>query len=154
MPRRSTAIQAGVRTCLFLMALSHATEPAHAGDAALPSPPPSDSGEPAEDEEDELRQRLTEREDKRRPAEPWSIELAGRPFTISGEYEIHLGYVRRRASVRSPHSSRSSLAALAHVDVLEDRVLEPRAEEHGQGIARRADHGLTAAVQRGVDDDR
>jgi hypothetical protein len=96
MRRRSTVIQAGVWTCLFLMALSLATEPVQAGDAALPSPPPSGSGEPAEEEEDELRQRLTEREDKRRPAKPWSIELAGRPLAISGEYEINLGYLRRR----------------------------------------------------------
>jgi hypothetical protein len=82
--------------CVFLMVLFHAVDRAHAGDAALPSPPPSDSGEPEEDEEDQLRQRLTEREDKRRPAKPWSTEVAGRPFTISGEYEINLDYLRRR----------------------------------------------------------
>lgn len=44
----------------------------------------------------DLRERLTEREDKRRPAEPWSIEFADRPLTVSGEYEIGLGSVRRR----------------------------------------------------------
>ena len=37
--------------------------------------------------EDDLRQRLTEREDKRRPLVPWSTELAGRPLTLSGEYK-------------------------------------------------------------------
>ncbi len=43
----------------------------------------------AEDENDEgLRQRLTEREDKRRPAEPFSVEVAGKPLTIGGELEL------------------------------------------------------------------
>jgi hypothetical protein len=48
----------------------------------------------AADDDDDLRQRLTEREDKRRPLEPWSFELAGRPLTIGGEYAIELGYLR------------------------------------------------------------
>lgn len=47
-------------------------------------------------DDDELRQRLTEREDKRRPVEPWSVDLAGRPLTIGGEYAIELGYLRHR----------------------------------------------------------
>jgi len=53
---------------------------------------------PAEEEEDEaeLRERLTEREDKRRPLEPFSIDVAGRPLTLGGEWELELGYVRRR----------------------------------------------------------
>jgi hypothetical protein len=38
--------------------------------------------------EDELWQRLTEREDKRRPLEPWSIDVAGRPLVVGGEYEL------------------------------------------------------------------
>lgn len=38
--------------------------------------------------EDELWQRLTEREDKRRPLEPWSVEVAGRPLIVGGEYEL------------------------------------------------------------------
>jgi alginate production protein len=77
MSRRDAAITAGVWMCVFLMALFHAADQAHAGDAELSSPPPSDSGEPEEDEEDQLRQRLTEREDKRRPAKPWSTERPG-----------------------------------------------------------------------------
>ena len=48
--------------------------------------------------EDDLRQRLTEREDKRRPLVPWSTELAGRPLTLSGEYEISLESQRQRVS--------------------------------------------------------
>lgn len=59
-----------------------------------------DAGESDEadgDEEDEgLRQRLTEREDRRRPAKPLSVELAGRPLTISGEAEAQLGALRHR----------------------------------------------------------
>jgi hypothetical protein len=46
------------------------------------------------DRDDDLRQRLTEREDKRRPLEPWSIEVAGRPLTIGGEYAIEFDYLR------------------------------------------------------------
>lgn len=38
--------------------------------------------------EDELWQRLTEREDKRRPLERWSVEVAGRPLIVGGEYEL------------------------------------------------------------------
>jgi len=55
-----------------------------------------DEGE-EDDEEDEedLRQRLTEREDQRRPAAPWSALVAGRPLTVSGEYELELAWVRR-----------------------------------------------------------
>jgi alginate production protein len=48
----------------------------------------------AEDEEDEdaddLRQRLTEREDKRRPRRPFQVLVGGRPLTIGGEYELGL----------------------------------------------------------------
>jgi hypothetical protein len=44
----------------------------------------------AQDEDDDLRQRLTEREDKRRPPESWSTQVAGRPLVVSGEYEIEL----------------------------------------------------------------
>jgi hypothetical protein len=59
----------------------------------------ADEGEDEEDDDEEdegLRQRLTEREDKRRPLEPFSIDLAGRPLTLGGEYEIELAYLRRR----------------------------------------------------------
>jgi hypothetical protein len=49
-----------------------------------------------EEEEDEgLRQRLTEREDKRRPARPWHTDVAGRPLTVSGEWELEFVPLRR-----------------------------------------------------------
>jgi hypothetical protein len=50
----------------------------------------------AEEEEHDLRERLTEREDRRRPLEPWSTEVARRPLTVGGEYELEPGYLRRR----------------------------------------------------------
>jgi len=50
-----------------------------------------------EDEDaDDLQQRLTEREDKRRPIEPFSVDVAGRPLIFGGEFGIELGYLRRR----------------------------------------------------------
>lgn len=52
--------------------------------------------EPLQAAEEELRERLTEREDKRRPPEPTSILVAGRPLTLSGEYEIGVDSMRRR----------------------------------------------------------
>ena len=44
-------------------------------------------GDEADDEEG-LRQRLTEREDKRRPVVPFTIELAGKPLVLGGELEL------------------------------------------------------------------
>lgn len=46
--------------------------------------------------DDALRERLTEREDKRRSPTPFSVDVAGRPLTLSGEYEIGLDAQRRR----------------------------------------------------------
>jgi alginate production protein len=43
-----------------------------------------------EEEADALREKLTEREDKRRPLVPWSVEIGGRPLTVGGEYEIEI----------------------------------------------------------------
>jgi hypothetical protein len=61
-----------------------------APDATLPR-----AEEEQEDDEEGLRQRLTEREDKRRPLEPWHADVAGRPLTVSGEYEAELVPLRR-----------------------------------------------------------
>jgi alginate production protein len=49
-----------------------------------------------EEEEEDLQQRLTEREDKRRPLEPWTTDVAGHPLTLSGEYEVELEFIRDR----------------------------------------------------------
>ncbi len=52
--------------------------------------------EDSEGEEDTAWERLTERPDKRRPLEPFEIDVFGRPLTLGGEYEIGLGYLRNR----------------------------------------------------------
>jgi hypothetical protein len=48
-----------------------------------------------DEEEEDRRQRLTEREDKRRPLEPWGVDLAGHPLTFGGEYEGELDGLQR-----------------------------------------------------------
>ncbi|MGH8566703.1 MAG: alginate export family protein [Gammaproteobacteria bacterium] len=97
MHRTARSAQAGTRRAglsdwvlLYTLGLVHPAGPAYAVDAASPST------EAEEVDEDALRERLTEREDKRRPLVPWSIEIAGRPLTFSGEYELSPAYVRRR----------------------------------------------------------
>ena len=65
--------------CLLLVALA-------------PAPSVGDD----EDEEEDLQQRLTEREDKRRPLEPFGTELFGHLLTLGGEYELDLDWVRPR----------------------------------------------------------
>jgi len=57
----------------------------------------ADKADEAEvDLEDEgLRQRLTEREDKRRPLAPYSIDVLDRPLYLSGEWELGLIGLRR-----------------------------------------------------------
>jgi hypothetical protein len=62
---------------------------------ALVPPAPSWSQDD-EDEEEDLQQRLTEREDKRRPLEPFSVPLFGHDLVLGGEYELELGWVRPR----------------------------------------------------------
>jgi hypothetical protein len=49
-----------------------------------------------EDEEEDLQQRLTEREDKRRPLEPFGVPLFGHELVLGGEYELEVGWVRPR----------------------------------------------------------
>ncbi len=44
--------------------------------------------------DDELRNRLTDRVDKRRPVQPFSIDILARPITMTGSYEINLDYLR------------------------------------------------------------
>jgi hypothetical protein len=50
-----------------------------------------------EEEEEDLRERLTEREDKRRPVEPFTLDLGGRPLVLGGEYELKLDFLRNFA---------------------------------------------------------
>ncbi len=54
------------------------------------------AGAAGADEDEALRDHLTEREDKRRPPEPFTIDVFGHPLTLGGEYEFELNYVRQR----------------------------------------------------------
>ena len=45
--------------------------------------------------EDDLRERLTRRVDKRRAPDPWQTEIAGRVLTVSGEFGLDLEQTRR-----------------------------------------------------------
>jgi len=95
--RRAERLATGA--VLLVLALASTGVPAHAaqGEGSSSDAAESDSSDDDDDDDDEgLRQRLTEREDKRRPLEPWSVDLAGRPLTVGGEYEIEPGYLRRR----------------------------------------------------------
>jgi alginate production protein len=47
------------------------------------------------DEAEALREKLTEREDKRRPEQPYSVPVAGRPLTLDGEFELEFLELRR-----------------------------------------------------------
>jgi len=57
---------------------------------------PDEDEEEEEEEEEGLQQRLTEREDKRRPLEPFELDVAGHVLVLGGEYEVELGYVDGR----------------------------------------------------------
>lgn len=91
--RRRAALIRSVWTLVCVLTLAHPGEPAHTADDESSS---IKSEERDESEDNDLRQRLTEREDKRRPVVPWSTEVAGKPLTVSGEYELSPGYLRRR----------------------------------------------------------
>jgi hypothetical protein len=54
------------------------------------------AADPPDEEAEDLRERLTEREDKRRPERSRSVLIDGRPLVISGEYELASAFVRRR----------------------------------------------------------
>lgn len=88
MAHRDTWRSASCWLSLVVLALSvplaHAG-PASVGTADAQAEPEQEEGE---EEEDALQQRLTEREDRRRPLEPFTVDVAGRPLTLGGEYEI------------------------------------------------------------------
>jgi hypothetical protein len=76
-----------VRSCRAVLRLAVA---AALCAGALAAVPPARAEEEEEEGAEELREKLTEREDKRRPLEPWSIDVLGRPLTVGGEYELEL----------------------------------------------------------------
>jgi alginate production protein len=57
---------------------------------ALASPPLAAANESEKQEESDLRERLTEREDKNRVDNPWMRSLFGNQLTANGQYEIVL----------------------------------------------------------------
>jgi hypothetical protein len=106
MSRRKRILILSLCTLFCVLALLRAGDSAHAAEAessSIASEEPDNEeneegadGDEEVDEDEGLRQRLTEREDKRRPLKPWSIRVEGRPLTISGEWESNLGYLRHR----------------------------------------------------------
>jgi alginate production protein len=93
------------------------------GCALLVAQPVPAMAEPGDEEQEVgLQQRLTEREDKRRPREPFYLEVLDHPLVLGGEYEMELGYVHERVlepevdgiAVREPDRF-----AMAHHLVLE-----------------------------------
>ena len=84
---------------VFALLLASPRAPARAQDEPSTAAGTLDPGEDAKEkqEDEDLRERLTEREDKRRPIEPFEIPVAGRPLVLGGEYEIQLGFLRRFA---------------------------------------------------------
>jgi alginate production protein len=81
---------------LVPLALALAVPPrvAHAGEPVETIDDGPDEDE--EEEEEGLQQRLTEREDKRRPLEPWTAHPFGHTLTLGGEYELELVAIRPR----------------------------------------------------------
>ena len=57
--------------------------------AVLPQPRAA-AKESEEEDKNDLREQLTEREDKNRVEHPWTRSLFGNPLTATGEYEITL----------------------------------------------------------------
>ena len=73
--------------------------------AALAAGDPAPANASADGDEHDPWERLTERPDKRRPIEPFDIDIDGRPLVLGGQYEIGLGYLRNRilgADVEQP----------------------------------------------------
>ncbi len=64
--------------------------------AQAEAPAEAELSEEEEEEEEGLQQRLTEREDQRRPLKPWSTRIFGHRLTLGGEYETEFRYLRRR----------------------------------------------------------
>jgi alginate production protein len=71
-------------------------QPVPTADEPLAPEDEEDEEEEEEEELEDLRQRLTEREDQRRPLRPWSTRIAGHKLALGGEYEAEFGYLRRR----------------------------------------------------------
>jgi hypothetical protein len=81
---------------LLALALGPAFAIPRAGRAEEPVETIDDGPDEEEEEEEEeqgLQQRLTEREDKRRPLQPWTFHPGGHTLTVGGELELELAAV-------------------------------------------------------------
>jgi len=76
----------------------------------------SEEAEEEDDEEEGLQQRLTEREDQRRPLEPWSTHIGGHRLTLGGEYEVEFSYLRRRVKDEEGRPDRSLMEHALEVE--------------------------------------
>jgi hypothetical protein len=65
---------------------------ATADDAPRTAARPDGPGAPPLRDPDDLRELLTERIDERQPAEPVHVDVAGRPLSLVGEYEMELAF--------------------------------------------------------------
>ncbi len=80
-------------TTVCLVTLAILAGPGRAEEPPAPPPRLDEFGEPEDPEE--LRERLTEREDENRMERPSIIDVLGRPLTVSGEYEIALDWASK-----------------------------------------------------------
>jgi hypothetical protein len=67
-------------------ALAAGPPPFHSAHAKTQRAAPTRAEEDEAEDDGDLRQRLTEREDERCRARPWSAQVGGHPLTVSGEY--------------------------------------------------------------------
>ena len=96
MVRRARVLGAVGVLCVLVAGLAGPLAAAETKIEPDSAPPAVAQAEPQDSPEEQLRARLTEREDQRRPFDPWTIPLAGRPLIVGGEYELAAAYLRRR----------------------------------------------------------
>lgn len=91
---RTHRVDLGILVCALVLAAPMQAV-AQVAESIVPTGAPGYNEEEAEAAETEtLQQRLTEREDRRRPPDPFSLDVGGRPLTLGGEYEIKTDYRR------------------------------------------------------------
>jgi hypothetical protein len=67
------------------------------GEAAEEADAEDEDEDAADDDDDDIRERLTERPDRRRPAEPFELDVFGRPLTLGGEYDVSIFHLEQMA---------------------------------------------------------
>lgn len=87
----SRRISAGLLALLFSAGTAYATPPDAATSIESETEGETERETETETEDVELQERLTEREDKRRPLDPVTLDLWGRPLIVGGEVELETG---------------------------------------------------------------